>query len=522
MNRRKFLHSAAIAGVASSLPAMPASLEESSAADLHKQLQTGEATSESTVQAYLERIDAVDRSGPKLRAVIEVNPQALAEARQLDTERKAGHVRGPLHGIPVLLKDNIDTAGPMKTTAGSLALVDAPAPPDAFLIQRLKAAGAVILGKTNLSEWANFRSTRSTSGWSGRGGLTKNPYALDRNPCGSSSGSGVAISANLCTLAVGTETDGSIVCPSSMNGIVGIKPTVGLVSRSGVIPISATQDTAGPMARTVRDAALLLGALAGIDAKDEATSHSRGKAYSDYTQFCKPDGLRGARLGIARQYFEMGPQVGKLLEECLDLLRQSGAVLVDPVNFHEVDAWREGENTVLLYEFKDGLNKYLSARGGRVNSLAACIAFNREHAAQEMPFFQQELMEQAEQKGTLHDKQYREALAKCRKLSRHKGIDELCHKHSLDAIIGPTAGPAFVTDLINGDHVDSGCASPAAVAGYPHITVPAGVVSGLPIGLSFFSTAWNEPKLIALAYSFEQARQARRKPEFRSTLDLQA
>lgn len=513
MNRRKFLTAAASVSLAAPLSGMSTfEVEETTAAAI--------TNSEGAVQAFLERIDAIDRRGPTLRAVIEVNPDALAEARTLDQERKAGHIRGPLHGVPVLLKDNIDTAGPMKTTAGSLALLDARSPEDAFVTARIKAAGAIILGKTNLSEWANFRSTHSTSGWSGRGGLTRNPYALDRNPCGSSSGSGVAISANLCTLAVGTETDGSIVCPSSMNGIVGIKPTVGLVSRTGIIPISATQDTAGPMARTVRDAALLLGCMTGVDPRDSTTARSNGKAHSDYTQFCRPDALRGARLGIARQYFDISPQIQKLMEECLALMRSAGAVLIDPVEFHEVDAWRETENTVLLYEFKDGLNKYLAARGSRVNSLAACIAFNREHAAEEMPFFQQELMEQAQEKGSLHDEAYRKALAKDNKLSRHKGIDELCHKHSLDAIVGPTAGPAFVSDLINGDRIDSGCASPAAVAGYPHITVPAGTIRGLPVGISFFSRAWNEPKLIALGYAFEQARQGRRKPEFLPTIDL--
>lgn len=519
MNRRTFFSAAAAASAAAtSLSATTSfAFEETTVAGIHGKIQAGEATSESTVHAFLERIEAIDRSGPALRAIIEVNPDALAAARALDAERKANHIRGPLHGIPVLLKDNIDTAGPMKTTAGSLALVDAPSPRDAFVTARLRAAGAIILGKTNLSEWANFRSTHSTSGWSGRGGQTRNPYALDRNPCGSSSGSGVATSANLCTLAVGTETDGSIVCPSSMNGIVGIKPTVGLVSRSGIIPISATQDTAGPMARNVRDAALLLGSLCGIDPNDPATARSSGKFFADYTQFCNPDGLRGARLGIARQYFNIGPQIDKLMANCLDLMRSAGATIIDPVEFDQVDAWRDSETTVLLYEFKDGLNKYLTARGGPVNSMAACIEFNKQHRAQEMPYFEQELMEMAQAKGSLQEKEYRDALSKDEKLSRRKGIDALCHKHSLDAIVGPTAGPAFLTDLINGDRADSGCASPPAVAGYPHITVPAGHVNGLPIGISFFSTAWKEPRLIALAYAFEQARNARRKPEFLPT-----
>jgi amidase len=495
-------------------------LDELTVSDLASRMKQGSITAEGIAQLYLERIDEIDRRGPTLRSVIEINPDALAIARSLDEEYKAKGPRGPLHGIPVLLKDNIESGDKMQTTAGSLALMGTPAARDAFLVERLRAAGAVILGKTNLSEWANFRSTHSTSGWSGRGGQTKNPYALDRNPCGSSSGSGAAVAANLCTLAVGSETDGSVVCPSSMCGIVGIKPTLGLISRSGIIPIAHSQDTAGPMARTVRDAALLLGAMTGPDSRDSITQANAGKSYTDYTQFLNPNGLRGARLGIARQYFTIGPAVTAVMEECMALMRSAGAEIVDPADLSTFEAWRDTETQVLLYEFKADLNAYLAGRGGAAKSLADCIAFNRAHRAQEMPYFEQELFEQAQEKGPLTEKPYKDALAKNHRLARKDGIDAVIAKYKVDAIVGPTAGPTWLTDWVAGDRADSGCASPPAVAGYPHITVPAGFKFGLPLGISFFGPAWSEPKLIQFAYAFEQARKARRAPEFLPTANL--
>ncbi len=547
MDRRKFLTVTAVAGAVAATatsgqepkpeqphpsppdihqaPGVSAStfvLDEVTVRDLQQQMRQGALTAEKIAQLYLERIEEIDRRGPSLRSVIEVNPDALSLARSLDAELKAKGPRSPLHGIPVLLKDNIDTADRMQTTAGSLALAGQPATQDSWVAARLRAAGAVILGKTNLSEWANFRSTHSTSGWSGRGGQTKNPYALDRNPCGSSSGSGVATSSNLCALAVGTETDGSVVCPSSMCGIVGIKPTLGLVSRAGIIPIAHSQDTAGPMARSVSDAALLLGAMTGVDPRDNSTRASAGKSYTDYTQFLDPNGLRGARIGVARQYFNIGPAVTAVMEDCIALMRRAGAEIVDPADLPSYEAWRETELQVLTYEFKADLNAYLSARGAAVKSLNDCIAFNRAHRAEEMPFFEQEIMEQAQQKGPLSEKSYKDALATNHRLSRKEGIDAVLSKFKVDAIVGPTAGPAWVTDWVAGDRTDSGCASPPAVAGYPHITVPAGFKFGLPLGISFFGTAWSEPKLIKYAYAFEQARKARRKPEFLPTVNFYA
>ena len=444
--------------------------------------------------------------------MIEVNPEAAAIAAALDAERRQGRVRGPLHGIPVLVKDNIDTRDRMQTTAGSLALAGSAAPRDAFVVERLRAAGAVMLGKTNLSEWANFRSRHSTSGWSGRGGQTRNPYALDRNPCGSSSGSGAAVSANLCAVAVGTETDGSIVCPSSACGVVGIKPTVGLVSRAGIIPIAHSQDTAGPMARTVRDAAILLSAMAGVDPRDSATTASQGKAAADYTKFLEPGGLRGARLGIVRKLFGFSDAVDRLIEEAIAAMKREGAVIVDPVEF----AGKMGPSfDVLLWEFKADLNAYLAARGdgAPVKSLADVIAFNEKHRDREMPHFGQDIMVKAEAKGPLTEKAYLEAVEKCRKASRMDGIDALCEKHSLDALVAPTAGPAWVIDWVNGDHGEGGASTPPAVAGYPHITVPAGYVRGLPVGISFFGRAWSEPALLKIAYGFEQATKLRRAPQ---------
>ena len=536
MDRRDFLSAASIAGIAAAKKRkhMPAKvvaqpsvtqiaagqLDEISVAELQSRMRQQLLTSEKITEIYLSRIESIDRSGPALRSVIELNPDALGIARGLDAEFKAKGPRTPLHGMPVLIKDNIETGDNMQTTAGSLALVGRPAANDSWVATRLRAAGAVILGKTNLSEWANFRSTHSTSGWSGRGGQTRNPYALDRNPCGSSSGTGAAISANLAPLGVGTETDGSVVCPAAICGIVGIKPTLGLISRAGIIPISHSQDTAGPMARTVRDAALLLGALVGIDPRDQATQASDGKSFPDYTRFCNINGLRGARVGIARQYFTIGPAVTAVMEECIALMKQAGAVVVDPVEFPTLEPWRDTEFTVLLYEFKADLNAYLAARGGAVKSLEECIAFNKAHRAEEMPYFDQEIMEQAQAKGPLTDKMYLDALASDYKLTRKEGIDAIVGKNNLDAIIGPTAGPAWVTDWIDGDHADSGCASPPAVAGYPHITVPGGFYFGLPLGISFFGVAWSEPKLIKIAYAFEQARKARRKPEFLPTVSF--
>jgi len=500
----------------------PFLLDEITIAELQNRMKQGELTSKRIVELYLERIEQIDQRGPAIRSVIEINPDALAIAQSLDAEYKAKGPRSPLHGIPVLIKDNIDTADRMQTTAGSLALVGQPAPRDSFVAGRLRAAGAVILGKTNLSEWANFRSTHSTSGWSGRGGQTKHPYALDRNPCGSSSGTGAGISANLAAVGVGTETDGSVVCPSSMCGIVGIKPTLGLISRSGIIPIAHSQDTAGPMARSVSDAAILLGGLAGIDAQDPATPASTGKSLVDYTQFLDPNGLRGARIGIARQYFNIGPAVTAIMEECIDLMRKQGAEIVDPANLSTFEGWRDTETEVLLYEFKADLNSYLAARGTAVTSLADCIAFNRAHRAEEMPYFEQELMEMSQAKGPLTEKAYKKALAANHRLTRKEGIDAVLNKYKLDAICGPTAGPSWLTDWVAGDRTDSGCASPPAVAGYPHITVPAGFKFGLPLGISFFGAAWSEPKLIRIAYCFEQARKARRKPEFLPSVNFYA
>jgi amidase len=529
MNRRKFLTATAAAAAITRTPtaqSYPRSedfeLDEATAADLQQRMTNGSLTAERIVQLYLGRIEAIDRNGPTLRSVIEINPDAIPIARALDAERKSKGARGPLHGVPVLIKDNIDTADKMQTSAGSLALVGKPAMRDSWVAERLRTAGAVILGKTNLSEWANFRSTHSTSGWSGRGGQTKNPYVLDRNPCGSSSGSGAAVASNLCALAIGTETDGSVICPSSMCGIVGIKPTLGLISRAGIVPIAHSQDTAGPMTRTVRDAAILLGSLTGVDGRDNATQASATKAYADYSQFLDANGLRGARLGVARQYFNMGPAVTVLMEESLDLMRRAGAEIVDPANGPSFDKWGDTEMEVMLYEFKTDLNRYLSGREANVKSLEECIAFNKAHSAVEMPYFAQELFEHAQEKGPLTEQPYKDALSSNDRLARKEGIDAIIAQFKVDAIIGPTAGPAWTTDWIAGDHADSGCASPPAVAGYPHVTVPAGFVFGLPIGISFFGTAWSEPKLIKYAHAFEQARNARRKPQFLPTVNFYA
>lgn len=499
--------------------APPFELDELSIPQLQDLMSSGRHTSASLTALYLERIAQVDRGGPTINSVIELNPEAVTIARALDTERKARGTRGPHHGIPLLLKDNIDTGDAMKTSAGSLALAGSSAPKDAFLVQRLRAAGAVVLGKTNLSEWANFRSSRSTSGWSGRGGLTRNPYALDRNPCGSSSGSGAAIAANLAAVAVGTETDGSIVCPSSSCGLVGLKPTVGLVSRAGVIPISATQDTAGPMTRSVTDAAILLGAMTGVDPRDAATTASGSRIAADYTAFLAADGLRGARIGVLRQAFGFHQGVDGIMEQALAALRDAGAILVDPAALATYGKFDAAEFEVLLYEFKDGIAKYLATRPDVSHrTLSDVIAFNKANAEKEMPFFGQELFEQAEKKGSLASAGYRKARETCRRLSRTEGIDATMAKHRLDALIAPTGGPAWTTDLVNGDHFIGGSSTPAAVAGYPAITVPAGFEHGLPIGLSFIGLRWQEGTLLKLAYGFEQATKSRRSPEFRVTV----
>ncbi len=479
-------------------------------------MKSGTFTSRSLVEKYTARIEEIDKRGPAVNSILELNPDALAIADALDQERKAKGPRGPLHGIPVLIKDNIDTADKMMTTAGSLALLGSKPAKDSFVAQKLRAAGAVILGKTNLSEWANIRSSHSTSGWSGRGGLTRNPYALDRNPCGSSSGTGAGISGNLCAVGIGTETDGSIVCPSSANGLAGIKPTVGLVSRSGIIPISHTQDGAGPMCRTVRDAAILLGALTGVDPEDSATAASQGKAYSDYAQFCDPNGLKGARIGVARKYAGFSDPVDALLEQSLDALKKSGATLVDPADIETLGKFGDSEQIVFLYELKADLNAYLArlGPGAPVRTLKEIINFNERNRQKEMPYFGQDMFIKSEAKGPLTEKEYLDALAKNHQLARVEGIDALMDKHKLDAIVAPTGGPAWLTDLVNGDAFAGGSSNAAAVAGYPNINVTAGYISGLPVGISFFGRAWSEPTLIRLAYAFEQTTKARRPPHF--------
>ncbi len=483
-------------------------------------MKSGKFTARSLVEKYTTRIDEIDKRGPAVNAIIELNPDASSIADALDQERKAKGPRGPLHGVPVLIKDNIDTADRMMTTAGSLALVGSKPQKDSFVAQRLRAAGAVILGKTNLSEWANIRSSHSTSGWSGRGGLTKNPYALDRNPCGSSSGTGAGISANLAAVGIGTETDGSIVCPSSSNGLAGIKPTVGLVSRGGIIPISHSQDGAGPICRTVRDAAILLGALTGIDPDDVATAPSVGKSQTDYAQYCDPNGLKGARIGVARKYFGFSDTVDALMEQALDVMKRQGATLIDPADIETLGKFDESELLVFMYELKADLNAYLArlGPGAPVRTLKDIIDFNERNRQKEMPYFGQDLFVKAEAKGPLTEKEYVDALAKNHQLARTEGIDALMDKHRLDAIVAPTGGPAWLTDLVNGDHVAGGSSNAAAVAGYPNINVTAGFLSGLPVGISFFGRAWSEATLIKLAYSFEQASKARQAPKFLASI----
>jgi len=532
MHARSFVSFAAVvlttactSGVRESPPPSPTEFElnEVSVAQLQEGMASGRYTSRRLVELYLQRIAQIDAAGPRLHSVIETNPDALTIADALDAERKAKGARGPLHGIPVLIKDNIDTGDKMLTTAGSLALVGAPAPRDAFVVERLRAAGVVILGKTNLSEWANIRSTRSTSGWSARGGLVKNPYVLDRNPCGSSSGTGSAIAANLAAVGVGTETDGSVVCPSSVAALVGIKPTIGLVSRSGIIPIAHSQDTAGPMTRTVTDAAVLLNAMAGADPRDASTS-SAPAAREDYTAALKTNALRGARIGVARsQYFGYSTQADALIERAIADMKAQGATIVDPADIPTAARLDACEIEVLLYELKADLNAYLATRGtaAAASTLRDLIAFNERERAREMPYFGQELFIRAETKGPLTAPEYVAASTLCRRLAREQGIDAVMTMHQLDALVAPTLGPAWPTDLLNGDHITGSSSTPAAVAGYPSITVPAGSIGELPIGILFFGRAWSESRLISLAFAYEQASKHRKPPLFVPTIRLE-
>jgi amidase len=533
LSRRLFLGGAAAATALVTLDSQaqapaPASkafeLEEATVADLQAGMQSGRYTAQALTERYLARIQELDRKGSlPLLSVIELNPEALAIAAALDKERKEKGARGPMHGIPVLIKDNIATADRMQTTAGSLALVGAVPSRDAFIVERLRAAGAVILGKTNLSEWANFRSTKSSSGWSGRGGQCRNPYALDRTPSGSSSGSGTAAAANFCAVAVGTETDGSIVSPAAAASLVGLKPTVGLVSRSGIIPISHSQDTAGPMTRTVADAAALLSVLAGIDPADAATAASQGKAHADYTKFLDPQGLKGARIGVPRErFFGYHAPTDALVEKAIELMKAQGATLIDPAPIPAAAKIDEPEFEVLLYEFKADLEAYLASLGDKtkVKTLADLIRFNEEHRDTELPYFGQELFHMSQAKGPLTDKKYRKALQDSRRFAREQGIDAVMAKHKLDALIAPTQAPPGLIDLVNGDHWLGSSSTPAAVSGYASITVPAGYVFGLPVGLSFIGRAWSEPVLLKLAYAYEQASKHRRKPTFAPTADL--
>jgi amidase len=539
VDRREFVGRAAAAGaallvpgavaLASSAPAaaervrQPATwqdaLVEKTIAELALEMQRGALTSHALTARYLARIDAMDKRGPAINAVIELNPDALTIADQRDAERKSGNVRGPLHGIPVLIKDNIDSADRMHTSGGSLALAASTPPRDAFIVERLREAGAVLLGKTNLSEWANYRSTRSTSGWSGRGGQTHNPYVLDRNPCGSSSGTGAAIAADFATVGIGTETDGSIICPSGICGLVGVKPTVGLWGRSGIIPISASQDTAGPMARTVADAAALLGALTGVDPRDPASKASAGHNV-DYTRSLDPSGLKGARIGVARNLAGFNTDVDAMLDHALAAMKDAGAVIVDKAELAGAGKFDDAETIVLDYEFKAGLNAYLASLGpaAPVRTLAELIAWNEREKAREMPWFAQEIFERAQKRGPLTEKKYLDARAMCIRMARRDGIDATLAGNRLDAIVCPSNQPSWPTDLLNGDHVTGGNTTFAAVAGYPSVTVPMGLVHELPVGLSFIGRAWSEGLLLTYAYAFEQSTKARRSPKFIATL----
>ena len=514
---------AAAAGTAGNSTGSPAdSILDAGVLEQQAQMAAGKLSSHALVSRYLARINAIDQRGPRLNAVIELNPDALTIASAMDRERAAKKVRGPLHGIPVLLKDNIATGDKMSTSAGSLALAGVRASRDAHVAAQLRAAGAVIIGKTNLSEWANMRSTHSISGWSGRGGLTKNPYALDRNTSGSSSGSGAAIAASLATLAVGTETDGSIVSPASTCGLVGIKPTLGLVSRSGIIPIAASQDTAGPMTRTVTDAALMLEAIAGFDASDPVTRDGVGKT-TDYAAALVKDGLKGMRLGVTRNFFGKNDAVDAVIEKQLAVMKAQGAILVD-VKLPNADKYDDSETDVLLHEFKPGLEAYLAgyAPHAPIRNMADLVAYNVKHADKEMVFFAQEHLVKSQATAGLEEKKYKDALANNRRYAREEGIDQVLKEYKLDALVAPTGGPAWLTDFINGDHYGGSFSSPAAVAGYPHITVPAGYVDGLPVGLSFVGAAFSEFTLIRMAYAYEQATLHRRAPRFPVTVNRSA
>ncbi len=540
MQRRDFLEAGTLAGLALPLKPFhrdrPAALrapaavtrvglddwpiEEATVSELQAGMAAGKFSAEELTRAYLDRIETLDRHGPAINAVIESNPDAMKIAAALDAERKATGPRGPLHGIPVLVKDNCDSGDTMLTTAGSLALASTPAPQDSTVIARLRAAGAVLLGKTNLTEWANYRGNHSISGWSGRGGQTKNPYVLDRNPCGSSSGTGAGIAANLATIGIGTETDGSVTCPAAFNGLAGLKPTVGLVSRAGIIPISASQDTAGPMTRTVADLAIMLAAIAGADSRDAATADAGRHALADYRPILDPNSFKGARLGVVRSYFGYQGAVDGLAEEALKLMKERGAIIIDPVKPPLDSAFGDAEGTVLSYEFKDGINRYLASRGPgfSLKTLEDLIAFNSANHDRELQWFGQETFEEAQKRGPLTSPEYLKAKAHCLKLARVQGIELLMKTHNLDALVSPTAQPAFMIDPINGDHFSGSSTSLAAVAGCPHLTVPMGFVNGLPVGLSFYGRAWSEGKLIALGYAFEQATKVRKPPMYRPTL----
>ncbi len=535
-NRRDFILAGSVAGGLAAMSACsvnqpgqsgesvsgaPFELEEMDIQALQQAMEGGRLSSEEITRLYLDRIEALDRQGPTLRCIIETNPQALEIARALDQERREKGSRGPLHGIPVVLKDNIDTSDRMTTTAGSYALEGSIPAQDAFMAGRLRQAGAVLLAKANLSEWANFRSERSSSGWSGRGGQCRNPYYLDRNPCGSSSGSAVATSANLCAAAIGTETNGSIVCPSNANGVVGLKPTVGLVSRSGIIPISHSQDTAGPITRTVADAALMLGLLTGVDPSDPATAESAAHVLPDYRTALDPKALAGARIGVVRKFFGFDDRVDALMEQALETMKRLGAEIVDPAEIPTFGKYGRPSYEVLLYEFKADLNAYLARLGDRapVKSLEEIIRFNEEHAETEMPFFGQEIFIESQAKGPLTDPEYLSALESARSLAGPQGIDKIMDEQRLDALVAPTGGPAWTTDLVNGDHFSGGSSSPAAIAGYPNISLPAGFIHGLPVGISFFGRAWSEARLIGLAYAFEQESHVRRPPRMLASIE---